>query len=95
MTLAPDGQPMRLQSKAEILARRHVGRSKHDEDVKRRVWTRPVKRGAKAALWPSYEADQLLAAEVGGATETQLRELVERLEAQRQQYVLLLGLAAA
>ena len=46
--------------------------------------TKPVKLGPRAAGIPSHEVEAILTARIGGATDDQVRALVQRLHAQRQ-----------
>lgn len=45
--------------------------------------TTPVKVGPRAAGIPSHEVEAILTARIGGATDEQIRALVQRLHAQR------------
>ncbi len=52
-------------------------------NVRRGLMTPPVKLGARISGWPSSEIDQLVRAEIGGASADELRRLVARLVAER------------
>lgn len=47
------------------------------------LWTRPVAIGARSVGWPDTEVSALIRARVAGKTESEIRELVAKLEAQR------------
>lgn len=62
---------------------RGVARSTHYQDICRGLWTKPVPLGARAVGWPESECDALNAARIRGASETEIRELVQQLEVAR------------
>lgn len=76
-------QPISLLRLPAVLQRRGRQKSQHAEDVRDGVFTKPIKPSSRLALWPAHEVDQLVAAEVAGATPDQVRDLVKKLEAQR------------
>jgi prophage regulatory protein len=47
------------------------------------VFTHPVSLGARAVGWPAHEVAALNAARIAGKLETEIRELVVKLEAAR------------
>lgn len=49
------------------------------------LWTRPVQIGARSSGWPDFEVRELCKARIAGATELQIRQLVDRLHAERAQ----------
>jgi len=51
--------------------------------IKDGLFTKPVKIGQRSVGWPSYEVDAINAARIAGQTETEIRELVNRLHAKR------------
>ena len=51
--------------------------------IARGLMVQPVKIGQRASAIPSAEVDALITAKTGGATDDQIRQLVERLHAQR------------
>lgn len=57
------------------------------EDIKRGLWTRPVKIGPRAAGWPAEEVRALNAARIAGKTPDEIQRLVQKLEAARQEVV--------
>jgi prophage regulatory protein len=79
MTTAPA-----LQRLPDVLAARGVRRATHYRDIKRGLWTKPVKVGYRFAAWPLYETQALVAAVTGGATADQIKTLVGRLHEQRR-----------
>ena len=46
---------------------------------------RPVKIGPSAAAWPAHEIEAIVQARIAGASETELRKLVDKLHAQRKE----------
>jgi prophage regulatory protein len=54
--------------------------------VQQGLWTTPVRLGARAVGWPSYEADKLTAARIAGKFDTEIRQLVVDLEAARESF---------
>lgn len=48
------------------------------------LWPHPVSLGARAVGWPEYEVAALNAARIAGQSDTDIRKLVSRLEAQRR-----------
>lgn len=57
------------------------------EDIKRGLWTRPVKIGPRASGWPAEEVRALNAARIAGKTPDEIQRLVVKLEAARQEVV--------
>jgi len=47
------------------------------------VFTHPVSLGARAVGWPAHEVAALNAARIAGKPETEIRELVAKLESAR------------
>jgi prophage regulatory protein len=45
---------------------------------------RPVKIGLRASAWPAVEIEQILIARVGGASDDEIRALVNKLHAARK-----------
>ena len=52
--------------------------------IREGLWTKPVPIGQRSVGWPSDEVIALSRARVAGASEEQLRELVNRLHAKRE-----------
>jgi len=61
-----------------------IGRSTLYERISNGLWTRPVKLGARASAWPAHEVFALNAARIAGKPDDEIRDLVKRLEADRQ-----------
>lgn len=53
-------------------------------DVRRGVLTKPVRVSRRASLWPASEIEALIRARVAGASEPEVRALVDRLHAKRK-----------
>ena len=75
--------PVSLLRIADVTER--IGRRKSTVylNVRRGLMTPPVKLGARISGWPSSEVDELIRAEIAGATPDELRKLVSRLVAER------------
>jgi prophage regulatory protein len=56
-----------------------IGRSKHYEDIKQRLFTPGVPIGTRAVGWPAYEVALLNAARIAGNSEDEIRALVVKL----------------
>lgn len=52
--------------------------------VSQGLWTKPVSLGARAVGWPSDEVAALNAARIAGKTDDEIRDLVEKLQADRK-----------
>jgi len=48
------------------------------------LWTKPVNLGARSVGWPANEVASLNAARIAGKTDSQIRELVKKLETIRK-----------
>jgi prophage regulatory protein len=55
--------------------------------IKAGLLTKPVKIGERAVGLPDYEVKAINAARIAGQSETDIRELVNRLHAKRTQFV--------
>lgn len=68
-----------------VTQRRARSRSQIYVDIRRGVMTPPLspRAGRKSSVWPAAEIEALNRAEIAGATDDELRELVLRLIAQR------------
>lgn len=51
--------------------------------IKQKLLPSPVKIGERCAAWPSHEIEAVNAARIAGKPETEIRELVAKLEQQR------------
>ncbi len=52
--------------------------------VQQRLWTRPIKIGARAVGWPASEVAALNAARIAGRADPEIRALVSELEEARK-----------
>lgn len=68
----------------EVLKRRGVSRSSHYADIKAGRFVKPVKLGLRAQGTPETEVDALVAATIAGKSDTDIHELVVKLEAARK-----------
>lgn len=66
-----------------VISRRGRSRAQLYIDIKRGTMTPPVRLGEKLSAWPSHEIDTLNRAEIAGASQDELRALVQELIAQR------------
>lgn len=66
-----------------VQAKTGKGRSATYADIERGLMVKPVKLGERAVGIPDYEVDAIIAARIAGATEGELRALVNRLHAAR------------
>lgn len=68
----------------ETLKRSGKSHSSLYRAINAKLWTPPVKIGAKSAAHPRHEVDAIMAAELNGASEDELRALVVKLMALRK-----------
>lgn len=52
--------------------------------IEQKLWTKPVKLGARSIGWPANEVAALNAARISGKSNDEIRALVEKLEASRK-----------
>lgn len=74
---------MKLLKPKAILERYGYSRSQFYAAQQDGTFVKSVKIGKRAAVIPEVEAEQIAAARVAGATEDQIRRLVEKLHEQR------------
>ncbi len=60
-------------------------------NVKAGLMTKPINIGVRSVGWPSGEIQAVLEARIAGCTDDQIRSLVDRLHAHRQERVAALG----
>lgn len=75
-------QLLRLQL---VLSRTGQSRTQHYNAISSGLMTRGVTIGPRAVAWPAHEIDAIVRARIAGKTEDQIRALVSRLMAQRQE----------
>ncbi len=68
----------------EVLRQRGLSRSTHYDDIKKGLYTKPVKIRERARGWPEYEVIALNAARIAGKGDDEIRFLVKRLLADRE-----------
>lgn len=61
-----------------------LSRSTIYQRVSQGLWTRPVSLGPRAVGWPSHELAALNAARIAGKPDSEIRDLVNKLEAARK-----------
>ena len=55
--------------------------------IEQKLWTKPVKLGARSVGWPVNEVAALNAARIAGKSNDEIRALVEKLETSRKSIV--------
>jgi prophage regulatory protein len=68
---------------AAVKARTGYSRSTLYLRIEQGLWPRPVSLGARAVAWPDNEVGSLVAARIAGRSDAEIRELVQKLTAQR------------
>lgn len=74
-----------LERVGEVLRRYGKSRARLYEDIEDELFPRQIRIGKRSVAWLKSEVDELIRARVAGASEGQLRELVQRLHEARQQ----------
>ncbi len=72
----------RLVRLAESMARTGLGRSAFYAAISDGILTKPVKLG-RASAWPEHELNAVVAAMIRGESDDAMRDLVQRLHAER------------
>lgn len=68
----------------EALAQRRKSRAAHYRDVSAGLFPPPVRVGKRAVAWPLIEIERIIAAQVAGFSEDELRSLVKDLTQSRR-----------
>ena len=68
----------------EVDNRRQRSRSSRYTDIDDGLFTRGIRNGPRSLIWPDYEVEILNAARIAGKSDDDIRELVEKLEADRK-----------
>jgi prophage regulatory protein len=68
----------------EVLSARGRSRSAHFLDIKKGLFTHPVKIGLRATGWPQSEVAAINAARIAAKSDDEIRVLVAQLEASRK-----------
>jgi len=66
-----------------VLGARGIRKTQHYADIQAGLFTRPVKLGKRASAWPSHEVAAINQARIAGKSESEIRQLVAKLEAAR------------
>jgi len=74
----------------ETLSQRARSSSSHYRDIQNGLFTNPVNLGQRAVGWPSNEVNILIAAQIAGLAEDEIRSLVAELHAKRKSFFLTL-----
>jgi prophage regulatory protein len=72
-----------LIDKYKVLAKTGGGNSNLYDSIGQGLCTKPVKIGARSR-WPEHEIDAVIHARIAGVPESQIRDLVVRLHANRE-----------
>ncbi len=67
-----------------VLKRRGKSRSAHYVDINDGLFVKPVSIGRRSVGTPDYEVDALIAAQIAGKSEDEIRTLVVKLETARK-----------
>ncbi len=73
-----------IQRLRPVLLERGRSRSSHYLDIQQGLFTHPVQIGLRAVGWPASEVTAINAARIAGKTDTEIRELVAKLESARK-----------
>ncbi len=68
----------------EVLEFRHRSRSSHFRDIENGLCTTPINVGPRSVAWLRSELEVLRSAVIAGKTDTEIRLLVNQLEALRK-----------
>lgn len=68
----------------EVFAKRKRSRSSHYSDIQAGLFTQPIHIGPRSVIWPDHEVEILNAARIAGKTDDEIRELVKKLEVDRE-----------
>jgi len=63
----------------EVLSRKGDSRSSHFQQVKKGLFTPPLKLGTRTSVWPDYEVDAINAARIASWSNDEIRLLVSEL----------------
>jgi prophage regulatory protein len=74
-----------LRMPAVKLETGHKSHASIYEAIKVGLFTKPVPIGQRSVGWPDYEVVAINAARIAGKSETEIRELVNRLHAKRSE----------
>ncbi len=76
---------MRILRCPKVLDKTGYTRAPLYDKVTKGLFTRPIKLGgARSSGWPEHEVDAIIAAHIRGATDSEIKKLVERLHEQRK-----------
>lgn len=67
-----------------VLELRGKSRSAHYDDIQKGLMTPQVNLGGRSVGWPEYEITAINAALIAGKSETEIKELVKKLTADRK-----------
>lgn len=79
-----DNSSIQFLTRREVAARNNRCLASLYRDIDAGVLTRPVSLGLRAVGWPEHEIAAIARARIAGASQAELRELVNRLHAERE-----------
>ncbi|MDH3670563.1 MAG: AlpA family phage regulatory protein [Gammaproteobacteria bacterium] len=74
----------RILREPNVTEARGISRSTLWAETKKGLFPRPVRIGPRSVGWPASEVAAINRAIIGGKSEAEIRELVQRLESARQ-----------
>lgn len=75
---------MKLLKHPDVIGLTAKSRSGNYADIQKGLMTPPVKLGERSVAWPEHEVLAINAARVAGKTDDEIRQLVTKLIAERQ-----------
>ncbi|MBF6649530.1 AlpA family transcriptional regulator [Methylobacter sp. BlB1] len=68
-----------------VLHERGVRKTQHYDDIKRGLFTSPIKIGKRASAWPAHEVAVINQARIAGKSNEEIKKLVVQLHTDRTQ----------
>ncbi|MCU7803801.1 MAG: transcriptional regulator [Candidatus Thiodiazotropha sp. (ex Lucinoma borealis)] len=75
---------IKLIRNSELIHRRGKSKSSHYEDIALGLFVPPIQIGDRAVATPEHELEQMLNAQISGATKDELRTIVKKILADRK-----------
>jgi prophage regulatory protein len=82
--MAPPASPYALLRVPAVLLQVGIGKSTLYRRIQNRLFPRPVQLGGNIVGWPAAEVEAVNKARIAGASDAEIKALVERLHANRQ-----------
>jgi len=73
-----------IERGAELRERTGISRSTHYNQIQAGLWCPPISLGERARGYPKHETDEVLTARINGHTPDEIKELVQKLIAERK-----------